>query len=168
MKKIINGLDSFEKVIGGILVGILFIILIWQTVSRNIGIKATWTDETARYLFVLLTYIGAGLAMLLGKYIKIDILVYIWPKKIRKYMEAMGSVVAMLFCIFVCYQTVVYNINVVAGAGRMSPSLGLPMSIPYTAVSIGYFLMGVRLLQVEVLPKIRNLFRKEKTEGGEV
>ena len=83
-------------------------------------------------------------------------------------MEAMGSVVAMLFCIFVCYQTVVYNINVVAGAGRMSPSLGLPMSIPYTAVSIGYFLMGVRLLQVEVLPKIRNLFRKEKTEGGEV
>ena len=88
MKKIINGLDSFEKVIGGILVGILFIILIWQTVSRNIGIKATWTDETARYLFVLLTYIGAGLAMLLGKHIKIDILVYIWPKK---YPEIHGS-----------------------------------------------------------------------------
>lgn len=164
-KKLVDGLNSFEKVVGGILVGVLFVILLWQTISRNIGIRATWTDETARYLFVLLTYIGAGLAMLLGKHIKIDILVYIWPKKFRKFIELAGSIVAMLFCFFVCYQTVMYNINVVAGAGRMSPSLGLPMSIPYIAVSIGYFLMAVRLLQVEVIPKIRNLFRKE---GGEV
>lgn len=164
---IAKGLNSVEKVIGGILVGVLFVVLIIQISFRSIGLSATWTDECARYLFILLTYVGAGLAMLLGKHIKIDIMIAIWPRRVRQYVEVIGSIVATLFCMFVTYSTIQYNIDVVMAAGRVSPNMGIPMSVPYVAVTIGYFLMMIRLIQVEVVPGIKHIVGKDAMKGGE-
>lgn len=151
-----NSLNSIEKVIGILLVGALFIILSYQVFGRVLNLPMVWTDEAARYLFVMLTYIGAGFAVLVQKHIKIDILIYAWPKPLRPYMELLGSLVSVLFCAFVFYHTVKYNM-IIAKSGRIGPTLGISMSIPYAAVNIGYFLMSVRLIQAEVIPKIKAL-----------
>lgn len=151
-------LNSFEKVIGAILVGSLFIILLIQTFGRNLGYTTTWTDESARYLFAYLVYIGAGLAMLLNKHIKIDIMINIWPKKTRPYMELLGIILGVGFCGYVFYETLIYNINVVFEGGRLSPVLRISMGIPYLSVNIGYLLMCVRLFQVEFIPLFKQLF----------
>jgi len=164
---IFNGLNSIEKLIGGILVCALFIILLYQTFGRNFGLTTTWTDEASRYLFVLLVYVGAGLAMLLGKHIKIDIMICIWPKPLRKHMEFLGVILGVLFCGYVCYQTLMYNINVVNVTGRLSPILGLKMSIPYTSVIIGYLLMCVRLIQAELIPLYKLLITKKDLTSDE-
>lgn len=156
----LKGLNAIEKVICILLVAALFFIVFWQTLCRNIGIDCVWTDESARYLFVLLTYVGAGLASILGKQIKIDILVYIWPKKIRPFIELIGSIVTVLFCIFVTISTLDYNINTVLAGGRLSAVLQIPIGVPYMAVSIGYLLMGVRTFQIETIPYFKRLIGK--------
>lgn len=160
-KLIVGGLNSIEKVVGGILVLVLFFVLLLQTFGRNIGLSTTWTDETSRYLFALLVYVGAGLAMLWGKHIKIDIMITVWPKSIRKYIEFFGVVLGIIFCVFVFYQTLMYNVNVVFSTGRLSPVLLINMGIPYLSVNVGYLLMGVRLFQVEFIPSFNNLFLKK-------
>lgn len=156
-----DGLNSIEKVIGILLVGALFIILAYQVFGRMLNLPMVWTDEAARYLFVLLTYIGAGFAVLMQKHIKIDIMIYIWPRSIRPHMELFGSIISMLFCAFVFYHTVKYNMGI-AKSGRIGPTLGISMAIPYAAVNIGYFLMGMRLIQTEIIPKIKELLSGTK------
>lgn len=145
-------MNAIEKIICIILVGVLFFVLFCQTLFRNIGLNAFWTDESARYLFALLTYVGAGLATLMGKQIKIEILIYIWPKKIRPYIELIGSIISVIFCLYVTYATLDYNINVVLAGGRLSASLQIPIAIPYMSVTIGYALMAIRGIQAEVIP----------------
>lgn len=149
-------LNSVEKIVGSILVGVLFVVLLVQTFGRAFAFPTIWTDEVARYLFILLMYTGAGLAVLMRKHIKIDIMIFIWPRPIRKYVELLGSIVSVVFCAYVFYQTVKYNL-VVAASGRIAPTLGILVAIPYLAVNIGFFLMFVRLLQVEVIPGIKDL-----------
>ncbi len=101
-------------------------------------------------------YTGAGLAVLMQKHIKIDNLVHIWPKPVRKYAELLGSIISVLFCAYVVNETVHYNL-MVAASGRIAPTLGILVAIPYTAVNIGFSLMCIRLIQAEVLPKMREL-----------
>lgn len=163
-KKLIDGFDSIEKVIGALLVLVLFFVLLYQTFARSLGLSATWTDEMARYLFALLVYVGAGLAMLLDKHIKIDILVYIWPKRIRPFIETMGSLISALFCAYVFCHTLRYDLFVVMASGRVSPTISIPMWIPHFSVVIGYLLMLVRLIQVELFPRLREILRRNDEE----
>lgn len=159
MKKKLNiydCLNSVEKVVGALLVGALFVVLLYQTFGRAFALPTIWTDEVARYLFILLMYIGAGLAVLMQKHIKIDILIFIWPKRIRPYIELLGSIISAAFCAYVVYQTSRYNM-IVAASGRIAPTLGILVAIPYLSVIIGFFLMFVRLLQVEIIPPIKGL-----------
>ncbi len=162
--KLVKALNSVEAVICGILVLILFIVLLWQTFGRNLGMQGvTWTDETARYLFVLLVYVGAGMAMLKGKHVKIEIMIEIWPKPIRKYIRLIGCILAAVFCAYVFINTLKYNVNVMMKNGRVSPAILISMWIPYTAVNIGYGLMLIRLIQVEVRRNLRVVLGKEKS-----
>lgn len=159
-------LNSLEKVIGALLVGALFIVLLYQTFGRAFSLPTIWTDEVARYLFILLMYTGAGLAVLMQKHIKIDILICIWPKSIRKYIELLGSIISVIFCAYVVYQTIRYDM-IVAASGRIAPTLGILVAIPYAAVSIGFFLMCVRLIQVEVIPPIKELLSENSRSESE-
>lgn len=161
--KVKKGFDSFEKIICVILMAVLFFILFCQTLFRNIGIDAVWTDESARYLFVLLTYVGAGLAMLFGKHVKIDIMISVWPKKLRPYIETLGTVISILFCAFVVFETFDYNVHTVLAGGRLSATLQIPIGIPYLAVSLGYLLMFIREIEVELIPQMKTLFGKKQT-----
>lgn len=161
--------DLLEKIICVILMGVLFIVLFCQTLFRNIGVDAIWTDESGRYMFVLLMYIGSALAMLMGKHIKIDIMISVWPKRIRPYIELFGTVLSILFCVFVTYETLDYNINTVLAGGRLSATLQIPIGIPYMAVTIGYLLMVIREIEAELIPGIKNLKNRNKAneiEGG--
>lgn len=162
----LKGLNAIEKIICIILVGVLFFILFCQTLFRNIGFDAYWTDESARYLFALLTYVGAGLATLMGKQIKIEILIYIWPEIIRPVIELIGSILAVVFCFYVTYATLQYNIYVVLAGGRLSASLQIPIAIPYMSVTIGYVLMAVRGIQAEVIPNCKEVFAKKTIKKG--
>ena len=56
MKNLKGKLDWFEKGICVLLMGVLFFTLFCQTLFRNIGVDAVWTDESGRYMFVLLMY----------------------------------------------------------------------------------------------------------------
>lgn len=167
MKNLKGKLDWFEKAICVLLMGVLFFTLFCQTLFRNIGVDAVWTDESGRYMFVLLMYIGSALAMLLGKHIKIDIMISIWPKAIRPYIEVIGSIMSILFCIFVTYETLDYNINTVLAGGRLSATLQIPIGIPYMSVSLGYFLMTIREIEMELIPMIKNL-KKGKGQDNQI
>ena len=102
----------------------------------------------------------------MGKQIKIEILIYIWPEIIRPVIELIGSILAVVFCFYVTYATLQYNIYVVLAGGRLSASLQIPMAIPYMSVTIGYVLMAVRGIQAEVIPNCKEVFAKKTIKKG--
>lgn len=63
MKQINKALGYLQKVqilSGGIFLVIFLVTVVYQILSRYLGIVATWTEEVSMYSFIWATFMGAG------------------------------------------------------------------------------------------------------------
>lgn len=90
MKKMKKVLDVIEKICTEICVVLLAVItlsIFYQVIARKLGFSVTWVDETARYAFVMLVFIGTIVVARRGTHIRISSFVDLLPVKIRKVTE---------------------------------------------------------------------------------
>lgn len=157
--RIISFFNNIESYICVLVMAVLIIILTFQMIARLIGIQNTWTDELGRYLYIWLVYLGAGIAMLMQKHIKIEMLNNIWPKFMRKYIDYIGVYISIFYCIFILYGSFQYTLYA-KSTGQMSGALGFPLWIVYISISIGFLSIIIRQIQMELIPKSKILFAK--------
>jgi len=98
-----------------------------------------WTEEVARYLFIWLSLLGAAVAAKRGQHFAVDLL------KNALGLRG-GQTIALIVYII---EAAFYSLLVVAGVvtvllvhQQRSPTLDLPMSIPYLAIPVGALLMA--------------------------
>lgn len=63
MKKINKALGLLQKaqiLVGGIFLALFLLTVVYQILSRYLGIVATWTEEVSMYSFIWATFLGAG------------------------------------------------------------------------------------------------------------
>ena len=63
MKQINKALGVLQKVqtaAGGVFLTIFLFTVVFQILSRYLGIVATWTEEVSMYSFIWATFLGAG------------------------------------------------------------------------------------------------------------
>lgn len=63
MKNINKALGYLQKaqiLAGGIFLAIFLLTVVYQILSRYLGIVATWTEEVSMYAFIWATFMGAG------------------------------------------------------------------------------------------------------------
>lgn len=133
----------------------MLIILSVQVFSRFFGVSNSWSEELARYLFIWLIFVGAGMAAEKTAHITIETMTFIWPKKIRRYVEILGALVWLVFSLVIVYYSANYAI-MLYHANRISLSLYVNMAIPYAAIPVGYAFIAVRIVQRELIPRILN------------
>ena len=158
MKKFLN---TIEEKICGLALAIMLAILSYQVFARFLQSSNNWSEEVARYLFVALVFIGASYAVTKHMHIIIETATLIWPKKIRKYMQLLGILVWLAFSIYITYWGVKYCIMLWT-AKRISLSIFINMAIPYAAIPLGYGLSCIRLIQFEVIPRIKAIISGEE------
>ena len=67
MKKYIDGFN-------GLLLGVMFLITLWQIIARFIpGNTTVWSEEVARFVFVWIVFLGAATLMRDNEHIRISI-----------------------------------------------------------------------------------------------
>ncbi|MDO4438514.1 MAG: TRAP transporter small permease subunit [Eubacteriales bacterium] len=66
MKKAIQMLQKIQVAIGGIFLLIFLLTVVFQMISRYIGIAATWTEDVSMYSFIWAVFMGGG-AMVLDR-----------------------------------------------------------------------------------------------------
>jgi len=126
---------------------VMVLIMFVQSTSRYvIGTSFSWGSELAQYLHIWQIWVGASLAVRLQSHVKVDVFVNLLPKQIKKVVDILALVCWFFFAGFLAYEGSKYVIDVLS-SGQTSPSLHVPMWIPYLAIPLGGTLMIVRLIQ---------------------
>ncbi len=107
----------------------------------------TWADEVSRLLFVVVSFLGAGLAVAFGSHLVVDAIVArSSPKSI--WGRAWRGLIVLLSITF-------FLVLIVGGAdqagrnfGQASPALRIPLGYVYLAVPVGATIMLVNYIGV--------------------
>lgn len=147
----------------------LFVILATmgtQVIARHFfGAPFQWSEEVARLSLIWMTFIAAAFVMAEGRHIAVDVLSPRLSLRGQMRLECLSHSVVAGSCLLL----LIGGSRFVWYVGKVgSPSLGIPMSWWYGAVSVGLLLMAihstVNLIQVLVTgrPTVREVTAEEE------
>ncbi len=148
MKKFLDFLDNrLEISICIVLMCVLSVLLFIQVFFRYVMQDSlSWSEELARYCFVWLVYMGIPYGCKIMRHIKIDAGLYLFPKKMRKFVVIFGDIIFFAFALVIVYFAWGLEQKQIM-FGQLSPAMQIPMWIPYGAPFVGFMLTAVRQLQ---------------------
>lgn len=157
MKIIDKLLDIIEKVcqyISGILlVGMLFSLSV-QVISRYVfNTGFAWTEESARYMMVMMVFIGAVVCTKQGIHVAVDAIEEMFPKTVPV-LKTIQLVLMLVYC------GVVFKFGIEiqsTAAMQTSPNMKIPMNYIYLVFPIAVVFIGLYALR-----RLVAIFRKEK------
>ena len=148
--KILKLIDRwFEESLIALFMGYFVLATIFQVIARLVlHWPAAWTEETARYAFIWMTFVGSAVAVKNSGHVRVDILENaLKSPKVKNVFFWFTTVVFLGFC--VALTKIGYN-NCLALLKRpqMMPVLGESMIYVYSAMPVGMGLSVLRLLQL--------------------
>src|SRR5690625_727675 len=140
---------------------VMVLIMFVQSTSRYVtGTSFSWGSELAQYLHIWQIWIGASLAVRVQSHIQVDVFINLLPPKMKRYLKVLSLLCWFFFAGFLAYEGSKYVMEVFA-SGQTSPSIHVPMWIPYLAIPMGGSLMIIRLIQ-----RIYFLFTNKEDQSG--
>ena len=127
--------------------------------------SSIWGEEMVRYSFIYLVWIGAAAAFKDRAHIRIDVIMYYVPARIKGILYIFGDLVALgVACIAVYWSF--ETVKVSATFGSISHGLRISLVWFLMAVPIGFTLIIVRLIQ-SLIRDFRLMWQgKEPFEGS--
>lgn len=146
-----------EEFLAGICLTVIVLIISINVFLRYVfNSPIDWVSEVATILFVWMVMLGIGAAARYRLHPSIDVIVRLFPGKIR-------SLIEILMNIFVCYLLIDFTLRGwkfawVLGLKKFTGMLELPYTVVYLAIPIGFGLMFVRFLTcfIEDLRMLKN------------
>lgn len=127
--------------LGMVLLALLVATTLLQVLSRYVLSKPfDWTEEAARYIFVWVAMLGAGMAAKDRAHFFVDLLLERMPPQLGKYVAVSTGVVASAFLLAISWAALELALS---NGVQDSPVLTIPMSIPYFAIPVGLGLMAL-------------------------
>lgn len=145
------------------------LIIVHQVVVRYVfKIPTIWQVETAIYLLIAATFLGAPYGLKENAHINIDLLIIKLPVARRRKLDIATSLIAMLFCFFLAYRGGVMWWEAFEGNWRSSSLLSVPLIYPYALIPVGMFITGLQYI-VKItgmlFPVVRSASRSARSAG---
>lgn len=104
MKKIVGVINKIQIGVGGFFLLIFLLTVVYQMMSRYLGIAATWTEDVSMYSFIWAVFMGAG-AMVYEKrhFAFTSVSEIIKSLRWRTFLSIIISVVMLIFSILMIY-----------------------------------------------------------------
>jgi TRAP-type transport system small permease protein len=115
------------------------VLVVMQVIARDgLHLGLAWADELARYAGLAIVYLTAPLLLLQNKHVLVDILINVFPPRLRAVVDLLNEILMVLFCVLFLWGGWFF----LQRAGRFStPALGLPNLIFYSAAMLGMLLL---------------------------
>ena len=148
--------DKMKKVLGNLDVGIagaalVFLVLLTFTnviMRRVFNSPIQWTEEMQKACFIWIVYFGAGAVFRNGGHVAIDIIVDLFPKKIQRVIELIGTLITIYVLANLCLQSFEL-VRQFYDTARVTNLLKMPFYIVYIPIPIGCLSMIASVLWVE-------------------
>ncbi|WP_165175218.1 TRAP transporter large permease subunit [Desulfovibrio sp. ZJ369] len=116
-----------------------------ETVSNWVGLSV-WSEETARYLFIWISYLAIPLAIRRRSNIRVDI---IYDRLSPRVQGISWIVVDLCLLALSGFMTLegLEHVRMQLAMPQMTAALGIPYAIPYLILPLGFGLMSLRALQ---------------------
>jgi TRAP-type C4-dicarboxylate transport system permease small subunit len=157
---IIENLNRVMYWLSAIAILLSSLILTYEVVMRYLlRVPTIWEIESAIYLGVLATFMGAAYGLKDGAHINIDLITRALPPSIQNRLYSITNFISLLFCIYLAYKGWQCWWEAFSKGWRSESLWGPPLAIPYF-----FFPLGMTLLSLQFVIEIFKL-RKPK-EGG--
>ncbi len=110
--------------------------------------SASWTEEIARYLLIIVTFLGASMAVRRNTHIQVEFLYRYLPARAGRLLSTVVDIVRIAFLGLASW----LSIDLVPRMHNLQMTvIDWPMSYVYGFVAAGFVLMTFRAIQVAVL-----------------
>lgn len=114
-----------------------------QIVSRALFTATSWSEETARYLLIWLTFLGACLAYHRGRHIAVSVLADALPPHGRRICQGLIALVTIAFMAVLLQVGLDY---MALQSFQQSAALRIPMSVVYVVMPLSAAIMAYMAL----------------------
>ena len=170
MKNFIRFLDKrLEEVIISILMGYFVVASILQIFMRFVvQMPAAWTEETARYSFIWMMFVGAAAAVKKRSHIRIDALENaIKSEKAKAGLKLFSEIVFLVFTL----ATTAIGVMICArmmNTVQVTPVLEISYFYVYLSMPVGMGLASFRIIQTLIRDHTGKGAIEPKDDDGEV
>jgi TRAP-type C4-dicarboxylate transport system permease small subunit len=122
-------------------------VIVQEVVRRFVlNYSSAWAEETARYAFIYLGYVGAAYAVRERAHIRFDILLQRMPVRLHGYVYLLSEIATLVFAAFAVYWSL-HTIGQLLRFEGASPVLRVNKAWFVAAVPLGFALIVLRTLQ---------------------
>ena len=143
MARIMHRLIAIGEAGGGVAIGLIASIVVYDVLARAAGYPTLWALEVSGYLMVAASVLAAGEAMQKGGHFEVRMFVDMLPPAVRKNVDRLVSVVTAGFVIAItigCIQLALQT----SALGFKSPTLlQIPLVIPQSVLCTGLVLLSI-------------------------
>jgi len=144
---LINRMSQFSGYLAALSILAATLIIVEQVVVRYVfNMPTIWQVETAVYLLIAATFLGAPYGLKENAHINIDMLIIYIPAGVRRKLDIVTSIIAMLFCFFLAYRGAVMWWEAFEGNWRSSSLFSVPLVYPYALIPVGMFITGLQYI----------------------
>jgi len=167
MKRIIAYLDENGErwmllALYGYIVTVVFVEVIRRFVLQY---SSYWGEETARYAFIYLVWIGAAAAVKDRAHLRIDVIFSLLPAKWTVYIYLIGDILTVVFACFALYWSL-GNLGVTIKFDALTHGLRINQAWFIFAVPFGFSLILIRLIQ-SIREDIANIIAGREMRPGQ-
>jgi C4-dicarboxylate transporter DctQ subunit len=149
IKRFADGWAVVQRTLAGLLLIVMTALYGFNVLLRALlpqyAATFAWIEEGARYLMVWVVFLGAGVALEVGRHVLIDLgWKYLKPAPLR-FVFAAIDLIGVLFCALMTMLAVELT-TFVARTGQISPTLGVPAAVLYVAPIVGFASLAMGFL----------------------
>jgi TRAP-type C4-dicarboxylate transport system permease small subunit len=142
--------DNAERYAMLVLYVFVCAVIVQEVVRRFVlNYSSAWAEETARYAFIYLGYIGAAYAVRERAHIRFDVLLHRMPPRLHGYVFLLAEIGTLVFAGFAMYWSM-QTIGQLLRFDAASPVLRVNKAWFVAALPIGFALIILRTLQAIV------------------
>jgi C4-dicarboxylate transporter, DctQ subunit len=137
MNQIARVLAWIEDMLCAFALGSVSLIIFGQVVSRYcFNYTPDWSEELSRYLIVWTIFIGTAIGVRKNIHIGVDAVLRLVPQRFKLILEVALNVIGVVVSSALIWLSVGFISDTIS-YGQVSPSMQIPMYIPYLAMPVG-------------------------------
>lgn len=132
--------NATEYVAVAIFAGIVAVNLLAVIARYVFSSPIGWSEEALRYAIVWAVYLVAGATFRHGEQMMIDLIIIIPSRTIKR----VAALLSLLTTLILAAVVVALGTPFLLDTGQVSPSMRLPMWLPYASVVVGYLMIAIQ------------------------